>query len=140
MTSNKYYIVRKEEESKLGKRSSLNLFGTNKNSETGVKEIQPNEIKINNNIINNLNNKEISKINKIKRYTFIHILLEICDNLCLIWTLIILYIEYKENSLHISFKFSCIRILGEIISFPINSNIIKNTKYYSQYLCIIIII
>ena len=134
MTSNRYDIVnRKEDESKLGKRGSLNLFAGSKNSETGVKDIaQPNELKINYNIKNKLKKEKIKK-NKIFKYTFIHILIEISDTLCLIWALIILYVEYNGNSLYISFAFSCIRILGEIISFPINTIIIKNTIYYSHY-------
>ena len=130
MSSNRFISNKKEDESKLGKRGSLNLFANNKNSETGVKDGKV-DIKINYNIRNKSkkSNKTVKKI----KLTIIHVLIEINDALYLIWTLIILYYEFKGNCLFISFYYAFIRILGEIISFPINSFIIKNTSFYSQY-------
>ena len=53
MSSNRFISNKKEDESKLGKRGSLNLFASNKSSETGVKEGNPQiDIKINYNIKN----------------------------------------------------------------------------------------
>ena len=132
MSSNRYISNKKEDESKLGKRGSLNLFASNKSSETGVKEGNPQiDIKINYNIKNKP--KKSNKTGKKIKFTIIHVLIEINDALYLIWTLIFLYNEFKGNCLYISFFYAFIRILGEIISFPINSFIIKNTSYYSQY-------
>ena len=135
VTSNRYDIInKKEDDSKFGKRGSLNLFAKSKNSETGGKEIiQPIDLKSSSNIKNKLNNSENIKNNKKAKYIFIHILTEISDTLTLIWTLIILHIEYDGNCLYIAFVYSCIRLLGDIISFPINTIIIKNLSNYTQY-------
>lgn len=134
VTSNRYdRINKKEEESKLGKRGSINLFDRSKNSETGGKYISPaKNIKINYNIKNRLTISDQYNKNKIIKYTFIHILTEISDTLSLIWILIILHIEYHGNCLIISSIYAFIRLLGEIISFPINTIIIKNISSYSQ--------
>ena len=58
MTSNRFIIInKKEEESKIDKRNSLNLFSRSKNNETGTKVInQPPDLKINQ---NNQNNSKI---------------------------------------------------------------------------------
>ena len=132
MTSNRFIIInKKEEESKMDKRNSLNLFTRSKNNETGTKVInQPPDLKI---IQNNQNNSKIIKNNKKIKYCFIYSINEINDCLSLIWTLIILHIEFEGNCLHISLVYASIRLLGEIISFPINTIIIKNTTYFSQY-------
>ena len=132
MTSNRYIIInKKEEDSKMDKRNSLNLFSRSKNNETGSKVInQPPDLKINQ---NNQNNSKIIKSGKKIKYCFIYSINEINDCLSLIWTLIILHIEFEGNCLHISLVYAIIRLLGEIISFPINTIIIKNTTYYSQY-------
>lgn len=132
MTSNRYIIInKKEEESKMDKRNSLNLFSRSKNNETGAKVInQPPDLKINQ---SNQNNSKIIKNNKKIKYCFIYSINEISDSLSLIWTLTILHIEFKGNCLHISLVYASIRLLGEIISFPINTIIIKKTNYYSQY-------
>ena len=134
ITSNRYDIInKKEEDSKFGKRGSLNLFARSKNSETGGKDIaQPMDLQSSLNIKNKLNNSENLK-NKKTKYIFIHILTEMSDTLSLIWTLIILHIEYNGNCLPIVFVYSCIRLLGDTISFPINSIIIKSISYYTQY-------
>ena len=39
----------------------------------------------------------------------------------------------QRKFLYISIVYSCIKLIGEIISFPINTVIIKNASYYSQY-------
>jgi len=135
MTSNRCDVInKKEDDSKFGKRGSLNLFAKSKNSETGGKEIiQPIDFKLSYKKKNKLNNSENIKNNKKSKYIFIHILSEISDILTLIWTLIILHIEYDGNCLYIAFVYACIRLLGDIISFPINTIIIKNISYYTQH-------
>lgn len=132
MTSNRFIIInKKEEESKIDKRNSLNLFSRSKNNETGTKVInQPPDLKINQ---NNQNNSKMLKNNKKIKYCFIYSINDINDCLSLIWTLIILHIEFKGNCLHISLVYAIIRLLGEIISFPINTIIIKNATYYSVF-------
>jgi hypothetical protein len=126
VTSNRYLVNRKEDDSKLSKRSSLNLFSKSKNSETNGKEVNQSKVyKINYSKSKSNNFEKITKFYQLK-YAFINKLIEIGDILSLIWTLIILHIEYKGNSLKISFVYAGIKIFGEIISFPINSIIIKN--------------
>ena len=121
---------KKEDDSKISKeRGSMNFFERNKNFETGGKEInQPKNLQ---NIYTENKSNNI-KINKTKKYIFIHILIEISDTLFFIWTIIILHIEYSGNCFHISLVYASLRLLGEIITFPINTIIIKNTSYYSK--------
>ena len=122
ITSNRYLVNKREDDSKLSKRSSLTLFEKNKNSETSGKEVNQ-SIACTKSKSNNLEN--IKNYYQLK-YAFINRLMEIGDTLSLIWTLIILHIEYKGNCFKISFVFLIIRVFGEIISFPINTIIIKN--------------
>jgi hypothetical protein len=137
MTSNRYDASsKKDEDSKIGKRGSLNLFAKSKNSETGKENIQPMDLKFSHNLKNQINNSVVpdnKNINKKNKYIFAYTIIEIADTLNLIWTLIILYIEYNGKCLHISFVYSCLRLSGEIISFPINSVIIKYLSNYTQF-------
>ena len=128
-TSSKRYSLgnKKEDDSKLGKRSSLHLFEKQKIVETG-KEIE----KIEEKDMKTKLNEEKEKRKKIFRYNFINLLKEISDSLNLIWSLIILYLEFSGNPLSISYSYSLIRILGDIISFSINTIIIKNTSNYNK--------
>ena len=71
----------------------------------------------------NLNNKEA-------QFIFIEVLLDICDCLFLIWNLVILYDQFKQKCYIVSFIYCCIRLIGEILFFPISSIIIKK---YSNY-------
>ena len=131
MSSKQFPIEsKKEDDSKISKeRGSMNFFERNKNFETGGKEInQPKNLQ---NIYTENKSNNI-KINKTKKYIFIHILIEISDTLFFIWTIIILHIEYSGNCFHISLVYASLRLLGEIITFPINTIIIKNTSYYSK--------
>ena len=50
------------------------------------------------------------------------------DGLSLIWTLIILYYEFKQNCLKISMYISLLKLLGEILLFPINEKIMRYTS------------
>ena len=135
--TNKTDIIKKtEEQSKLGKRSSLNLFTKKQNGENYGKEIMNQVLKVTYRVRPKHKSNESDDIKnnqRKKKYAFIHILIEISDTLSLIWILITLYLEYKGNCLYISIVYSCIRLIGEIIAFPINTIIIKNISYYSQY-------
>ena len=133
--SSKRLANKKEEESKLGK--SPYLFSRTKGNETSGKNsnIQPIQLQIDNNmkIKKNFKNKIENKNHTKRNLTIIHILTEINDTLFLIWTLIALHIEYNGNCLKIAFVYCCIRLLGETISFPINTFIIKKTAIYKSY-------
>ena len=135
--NNRTDIIKKtEEQSKLGKRSSLNLFTKKQNGETYGKEIMNQVLKVTYSVRHKHKSNESDDLKNNKRkkkYAFIHILIEISDTLSLIWILITLYLEYKGNCLYISIVYSCIKLIGEIIAFPINTVIIKNASYYSQY-------
>ena len=132
--SNKYNKLKKNEDiSKIGKRSSINLFTKKRNSEILVKEIMNQANLKTNYIIRNKNKFKDSdemKYNKRKRYVLINILIEISDTLGLIWTLITLYIEYKGNCLYISIVYSFLTLIEKIICFPINIVIIKKSSFY----------
>ena len=129
----KFVVKRTEEQSKFGKRSSFNLFTKKPNDETTGKEMVNQVLKVAYRVRYKSHNSDEIQSNKRIKYVFVHILLEISDTLCLMWILISLYIEYKGNCLNISIVYSCIRLIGEIFSFPINTIIIKNTSYYSLY-------
>jgi hypothetical protein len=134
--SSKRLSNKKEDESKLGR--SINVLSRNKisSNETSPKANNPpihlqNAYNIENK--NNSKNKKEDKDYKKRNLTIIHILTEIADGLFLIWTLIILHIEYNGNCLYIAFIYCCLRLLGEIISFPINTIIIRKTTHYKRY-------
>ena len=135
--TNRTDIVKKtEEQSKLGKRSSLNLFTKKQNGDNYGKEIMNQVLKVTYRVRHKHKTNESDDLKnnqRKKKYAFIHILIEISDTLSLIWILIALYLEYKGNCLYISIVYSCIRLIGEIVAFPINTFIIKNASYYSQY-------
>ncbi len=50
------------------------------------------------------------------------------DGLSLMWTLIILYNQFKEKCLLISIYISFLKLLGEILLFPINERILRNSS------------
>lgn len=85
---------------------------------------------------NDINNIEINqstrriKFIKIKEihFCFIQTLINIIDGLNLIWTLIILYYKFQEKCLTVSLYISILKIFGEMILFPINRSITKNSS------------
>ena len=81
-----------------------------------------------NNINNSFNLKDISIENKEYQLCFIQTSLNMVDGLSLIWILIILYNHFKQSCLQISIYFSILKILGEIILFPINERIMRKSS------------
>ena len=65
---------------------------------------------------------------KEKEFCFIQIVINLIDGLSLIWTLIILYEQFHEKCLKISLFLSILKIFGEMILFPINRAITKNSS------------
>ena len=95
-------------------------------------EKKENSAQINVEQINNINSnyslKSISINNKEIQLCFILTLINMADGLSLIWTLIILYYEFKQNCLKISIYISLLKLLGEILLFPINEKIMRYTS------------
>ena len=81
-----------------------------------------------NNINNNFTQKYISFQNKEYQLCFINTFLNMIDGLSLIWTLIILYDQFKLNCLHISIYIFFLKLFGEILLFPINERIMRNSS------------
>ena len=79
-----------------------------------------------NNINNNFNIRDNLQENKEYQLSFIQTFLNIADSLSLIWALIILYNKYEKKCLIISIYVSSLKLLGEVLLFPINENIMKN--------------
>ena len=78
-----------------------------------------------NNINNNYDKKSIQIKNKECQLCLILTLINMAEGLSLIWTLIILYYEFKQNCLRISIYISFLKLLGEILLFPINEKIMR---------------
>ena len=141
----------------IEQKSNSQIIKTKKNSETEINIINQN--KIINDTDSSINKSEKSTDNKsynikengkknlynndyknkmifIKRkeiqFCFIQTLINIIDGLGLIWTLIILYIKFKENCLTISLYISILKIFGEIILFPINKSITNKSNFSSN--------
>lgn len=103
--------------------------GINKNEKSSDnKDYNLNGNDIKNNIFNNNKNKSIYIKSKQIQFCLVHILINLVDGLSLIWTLIILYIQFQEKCLTISIYISILKVLGEIILFPINGSITKNSS------------
>lgn len=81
-----------------------------------------------NNINNNYNLKYILTENKEYQLCFIQTFLNMVDSLSLIWSLIVLYNQFKQNCLTIAVYISLIKLLGEILLFPINERIMRNSS------------
>ena len=79
-----------------------------------------------NNINNNYNIKDNTTENKEYHLSFIQTFLNMIDSLSLIWALFILYNKYEKKCLVISIYISLLKLLGEVLLFPINENIMKN--------------
>lgn len=79
-----------------------------------------------NNINNTFNIKDNISENKEYQLCSIQTFLNMVDSLSLIWALIILYNQYKRECLYISIYVSLLKLLGEILLFPINEKIMKN--------------
>ena len=104
--------------------------GINKSEKsTDNKNYNINDIGKNSNIYN-YNYKNPNKVIRSKEIIFcsIQTLINVIDGLSLIWTLIILYIKFQDKCLTISIYISILKILGEIILFPINRDITKNSS------------
>ena len=86
---------------------------------------QPNNQNIIFNIGNNRN--EISQ-SKDLQFCIIQTLININDGLNLIWTLIVLYNRFEEKCLSTSIYLSLLKLLGEVVLFPINQYITKNSS------------
>ena len=80
---------------------------------------------------NNLNNIPIQQ--KEINFFIIQIIINIIEGLNIIWTLVILYDQFKDHCLLISTYISSIKLIEEIILFPINKSITKNSSklFYS---------
>ena len=63
-------------------------------------------------------------------YNMIHILIEAGDAMALIWSLIILYIQFNDNCLFISLSYVSLKLVAEVVLFPINMLIIKKTQNF----------
>ena len=81
-----------------------------------------------NNINNNLYLKDTLIENKEYQLCFIQTFLNMVDSLSLIWSLIVLYNQFKQNCLTIAIYISLIKLLGEILLFPINERIMRNSS------------
>jgi hypothetical protein len=83
------------------------------------------------NIFNNTNNIPIQQ--KEINFFIIQIIINIIDGLNIIWTLVILYDQFKDRCLLISIYISSIKLIEEIILFPINQFITRQSSklFYS---------
>ena len=95
-------------------------------------EKKENEVGMNveqiNNINNNFNYKYNPVANKEYQLCFIQTFLNMVDGLSQIWILIILYNQFQQKCLIISIYISIWKLLGEILLFPINERILKNSS------------
>ena len=105
---------------------------TSENKDFNNLEKKENEQGMNVEQINNINNNYIQKFNSVenKEYqlSFIITFLNMVDGLSLIWTLIILYNQFRQKCLLISIYISFLKLLGEILLFPINERIMRNSS------------
>ena len=81
-----------------------------------------------NNINNNFNQKYNPLNNKEYQLCFIQTFSSMVDGLSLVWTLIVLYNLFKQNCLIISIYISIWKLLGELLLFPINERILRNSS------------
>lgn len=108
--------------------TNINIINNNKLSNDTDTGLNKNEKSLDNNIsIYNVNhkNEKLFIQSKETQFCFIQILISLSDSLTLIWTLIILYVEFCEKCLTISIYLSILKVLGEIILFPINKSFTK---------------
>ena len=82
---------------------------------------------------NNVNPLKVSYFNenvykKEYYYNMIHIFIEAGDTMTLSWSLIILYIQFNDNCSLISLSYVLLKLIAEIVLFPINIYIIKKTQ------------
>jgi MFS family permease len=125
--------------------TNINIMNQNKISNDIDMAINKSEksIDTNNEPNNNMeinNSKRRKKLLQAKelQFSFIQILISLIEGLSLIWTLIILYEQFHEKCLTISFYISILKILGEMILFPINRAITKNSSKLSTSKLILI--
>ena len=147
---NKFQEIEQKSKSKIVKVKNKNIMMINKNkihneSDTGInKEEKSLENKVESNLNEAEKKEEIMNSNNVvildyKKTAFLfdvklsllHVFIYITDGLSLIWTLIILYQKYKLDCLYISLYITSWKIVGEIILFPINQSITKNTSKLS---------
>lgn len=86
---------------------------------------QPNNQNI---IFNTGNNRNEISQSKDFQFCIIQTLININDGLNLIWTLIVLYNRFEEKCLSTSIYLSLLKLLGEVVLFPINQYITKNSS------------
>ena len=107
---------------------SENKIEDGKNYGVGLQNLQTKGQNIFNNNMNNIpiQQKEIN-------FFIIQIIINIIDGLNIIWTLVILYEQFKDQCLLISIYISSMKLIEEIILFPINRSITKNSSklFYS---------
>ena len=119
--------------------TNINIINQNKvsnDTDTGINKSEKsdnnniNDIDKKNNIYNNYKSKRNDLYIKSKEIQFclVQTIINLLDGLSLIWTLIILYIQFQEKCFTISIYLSVIKVLGEIIIFPINDAITKNSN------------
>ena len=72
--------------------------------------------------------KNIFKINKEKKLSFIHSLLNLLDYVYFIWIFIILYFECFNNSLKIGMNFLCLNLIFLCLNFPLTNKIFSILK------------
>jgi hypothetical protein len=108
---------------------SENKIEDGKNNGVGLQNFQNKGQNIFNN--NNMNNIPIQQ--KEINFFIIQIIINIIDGLNIIWTLVILYEQFKDQCLLISIYISSMKLIEEIILFPINKSITKNSSklFYS---------
>ena len=114
-------------QNKFSNDTDTGINKSEKNSDNKDYNLNRNDTK--NNIFNNHKNKSIYIKSKQIQFCFVQILINLVDGLSLIWTLIILYIQFQEKCLTISIYISILKVLGEIILFPINDSITKNSSF-----------
>lgn len=85
------------------------------------------------NIFNNNNTNNIPIQQKEINFFIIQIIINIIDGLNIIWTLVILCDHFKDQCLLISIYISSLKLIEEIILFPINQSITKHSSklFYS---------
>lgn len=135
-----------------------NMKGNNPISDTNINIMNQNKISNDIDIAINKSDKSIDNNNepnnnmdinnstrrmkllqaKEMQFSFIQIVINLVEGLSLIWTLIILYEQFHEKCLTISIYISILKILGEMILFPINRAITKNSYKLSTSKLILI--
>lgn len=130
--SNINNIVDSEQKSKskiiknvINQISDTNVNNNNQNKSNNDTEIGLDKNDKNLDNFNDIKNEQSFIRTKELQFCLIQILIIVSDSLILIWTLIILYIDFGENCLKISIYLSILKVLGEIIIFPINKSFTK---------------